>query len=139
MPSRGAPVPWALVAGMLERHQLQDIVDRVLEQAGAGEGREVESAMLIHGEAGWSHHPLRDGFRRIAETGAIHVADAYVCIVARADIAALAADLGVAAPAPGREDVVVLAESLAGDVVGGDRPELAAMRERLAEILLAGS
>jgi hypothetical protein len=124
---------------MLERHQLQDIVDRVLEQAGAGERREVESAILIHGEAGWSHHPLRDGFRRIAETGAIHAADAYVCVVARPDIAILAAELGLTAPATEGQDVVVLAQSLAGDVVGGEGPELAAMRERLAEILLAGS
>jgi hypothetical protein len=124
---------------MLERQQLQPIVERVLEQAGAARERGLEPAVLIHGAAGWSHHLLRDGFRRIAETGAIQAADAYVCVVARTDTPELAADLGVAPPASGGSDVVVLAESRAGDVIGGTEPELDAMRERLTEILLADS
>jgi hypothetical protein len=122
---------------MLERHQLQPIVERVLEQAGGSRDRALEPAVLIHGAAGWSHHPLRDGVVRIAETGAIQAADAYVCVVSRGDAAGLAADLGIAPPAENGTGVVVLAQSRAGDVVCGTEPELDAIRARLTEILLA--
>jgi hypothetical protein len=122
---------------MLERHQLQPIVERVLEQAVAARDGALEPAVLIHGAAGWSHHPLHDGVVRIAETGSIQAADAYVCVVSRGDVPGLAADLGLAPPAGNGSGLVVLAQSRAGDVVSGTEPELDAIRARLTELLLS--
>jgi hypothetical protein len=121
---------------MLERHQLQPIVERV---ADAARERGVEPAVLIHGSAGWSHYLLRDGFGAIAGTGAVDEADAYVCVVSRGDARELAAELGLVPPPIDGGGVVVMGQSRAGDVVGGGEPELDAIRDRLTQILLTDS
>ena len=125
---------------MLERTQLQPLVERVLEQAGAqaSNGHPFEPTILLHAEDGWTVEAVDDrtlraaeGLDRVIETARVHGADAFVCVRPAADGA-----LAVIAQSRAGDSVCGHATAASGWVVEHlDDPELEHLRGRLAALL----